>query len=501
MPGYRLPRRWGSLALGGLLVCTVLAGAASRRAETPKSEAMAVQVALDRAGFSPGIIDGRAGQQTTTALSLFQQARGLAVTGTLDQATRSALQPEASAATRSYAITRKDLEGPFVRSIPADLSKQGGLDALAYTSVVELLAERFHTDEGALRRLNPSARFGAEETVHVPAVEPMVLPLESKRRDGPGREAARVSAIIVSREPSVVVVTGTAGEVLFAAPVTSGSEHDPLPLGEWKVTDIYLLPVFHYNPALFWDADPSHAQTTIKPGPNNPVGAAWIDIDREHYGLHGTPEPRIVGRSTSHGCVRLTNWDITRLLPFVKPGTRVVFSDRLVVPATHASTSADSNSDVAELQRRDLQLPVQGVRASDLVPTFHQARGAHQHEALDILAPRGTPVIAVDEGSIAKLFFSKAGGLTIYQFDPSKRYAYYYAHLDRYADGLKQGTAVSRGQILGYVGSTGNADRAQPHLHFTIFKLGPEQHWWQGTAIDPYPLFMAGSQLASESLR
>jgi lipoprotein-anchoring transpeptidase ErfK/SrfK len=494
-------RGWGSVSIAVALACTVLAGATPRSASTRAAEAMTLQVALDRAGVSPGIIDGRAGHQTATALALFQQAHGLAETGTLDTPSRSALQLETLSPTQPYTVSAGDVAGPFVRSVPADLSKQGTLAALGYTSVLELLAERFHTDEAALRRLNPRARFRAGETIQVPAVEPMVLPAESKRRDGAGAEASRVGAITVSRDPSVVVVADTNGNLLFAAPVTSGSEHDPLPLGEWKVTDVYLLPVFHYNPALFWDADPSHAQTTIKPGPNNPAGAAWIDIDREHYGLHGTPEPRIVGRSTSHGCVRLTNWDITRLLTFVKPGTRVVFSDRPVDLHTRETTVQEPGDDVETLKRRHLQLPVQEVTPSDLVPTFHQVREGHTHEALDIMAPRGAPVLAVEDGTIAKLFYSKAGGLTIYHFDPAQGYAYYYAHLDRYADGLKQGAAVKRGQVLGYVGSTGNADRAHPHLHFTIFKLGPERHWWKGTAIDPYPIFMAGSNLSRRSPR
>jgi lipoprotein-anchoring transpeptidase ErfK/SrfK len=451
---------------------------------------MALQVALDRSNVSPGLIDGRPGAQTTEALSLFQQSRYLSVTGKLDEASRAALQLDSRPATTAYTVTADDLAGPFVRRIPADLADQGDLETLGYTSVIELLAERFHTDERVLRQLNPKARFKEGESVQVPDVEPMSLPSESKRRAAAGSDASRVGAIVVSRSPSLLVVMDTAGELLFAAPVTSGSEHDPLPIGEWKVTDVYLLPVFHYNPALFWDADPSHARTTIKPGPNNPAGAAWIDIDREHYGLHGTPEPRIVGRSTSHGCVRLTNWDVTRLLAFVRPGSRIIFSDEPA--ALHALPSPAANDDVVELRTRSLSLPVQGMARTTLVPTFNQTRNGRKHEALDIIAPQGTPVIAVEDGSIAKLFSSKAGGLSIYQFDPSKRFAYYYAHLQRYAVGLKEGAAVARGQVVGYVGSTGNADPARPHLHFAIFRLGPERHWWQGTAIDPYPIFVAG---------
>jgi murein DD-endopeptidase MepM/ murein hydrolase activator NlpD len=141
-----------------------------------------------------------------------------------------------------------------------------------------------------------------------------------------------------------------------------------------------------------------------------------------------------------------------------------------------------------ELQARHLSMPMASVRPDQLVNSFRDARTGHAHEALDIPAPRGTPVVAVEDGTVARLFWSRYGGNTIYQFDPTQRYAYYYAHLDRYADGLRQGQSVQRGQTIGYVGSTGNADPSTPHLHFAIFVLTPEKQWWKGTAIDPYPI-------------
>jgi len=143
--------------------------------------------------------------------------------------------------------------------------------------------------------------------------------------------------------------------------------------------------------------------------------------------------------------------------------------------------------EVEELRGRSLTLPVQGIKREQLQNTFDDTRGSsRKHEALDVLAPRNTPVLAVEDGKIAKLFLSDAGGITIYQFDPTMNYAYYYAHLERYADGLKEGDQVKRGQVLGYVGTTGNAPRDTPHLHFAIFKLTEDKHWWQGSAIDPY---------------
>lgn len=136
-----------------------------------------------------------------------------------------------------------------------------------------------------------------------------------------------------------------------------------------------------------------------------------------------------------------------------------------------------------------LLLPVSGVQASQLTDTFNQTRdGTRRHEALDIMAARGTPVLAATDGTVAKLFTSVPGGLTIYEFDPSQTYAYYYAHLDHYADGLAQGQSLHRGDVIGYVGSTGNASEDAPHLHFAIFLLGAEKQWWKGTPINPYPL-------------
>ena len=139
------------------------------------------------------------------------------------------------------------------------------------------------------------------------------------------------------------------------------------------------------------------------------------------------------------------------------------------------------------LMQRMLFLPVAGVPRTALSDNYLQGRGDHRHEAIDILAPAGTPVVAADDGRIAKLFTSKPGGLTVYQFDPQSQLAYYYAHLQGYADGLHEGMDVRRGDVIGYVGSTGNADARSPHLHFAVFRLGTPPKWWQGEAVNPYP--------------
>jgi murein DD-endopeptidase MepM/ murein hydrolase activator NlpD len=138
------------------------------------------------------------------------------------------------------------------------------------------------------------------------------------------------------------------------------------------------------------------------------------------------------------------------------------------------------------LRTRDLEMPVDGVDRDDLRNTFTEARGSRSHEALDIIAPRGTKVRAVEDGRLQKLFTSRAGGLTIYQFDPTETFSYYYAHLDRYADGLREGHLVRRGDVIGYVGSSGNASPDAPHLHFAIFRLSAERQWWKGEPINPY---------------
>ena len=148
--------------------------------------------------------------------------------------------------------------------------------------------------------------------------------------------------------------------------------------------------------------------------------------------------------------------------------------------------SAATSDAVETLRNRRLEVPVEGIARDDLVDTFSDERGSRSHEAHDIVAPRHTPVLAVEDGRIQKLFTSKAGGLTIYQFDPTDTFTYYYAHLDRYVEGLQEGQAVRRGEVIGYVGSTGNASADAPHLHFAIFRLTPERQWWKGEPINPY---------------
>jgi lipoprotein-anchoring transpeptidase ErfK/SrfK len=281
------------------------------------ADTVALQVSLDRVGFSPGEIDGKPGANLTRAIAAFQSAEGLESSGELDAATSQRLAERSGGKPplASYTVTDADLAGPFTPKIPADLEAQSTLDTLGYQTPLEALGERFHASPVLLTALNPGVSLSAPgDTLLVPNVS-------TSAPDGtPG-----AVIVIVTKGTSALTLEDEAHHVIFHAPVTSGSQHDPLPIGTWKVNGVQQNPVFSYNPALFWDANPAHSKAKLPPGPNNPVGTVWIDLSKEHYGIHGTPEPSKIGHVESHGCVRLTNWDAQRVAALVKPGTRVIF--------------------------------------------------------------------------------------------------------------------------------------------------------------------------------
>ena len=272
------------------------------------------QVLLDRAHFSPGEIDGLSGSNQRRALRGYQAAKGLAVTGELDQATWAALNAGAPDVITGYTLTVEDVGQQYVR-IPDDMMAQAKLPSLGFASMREALGERFHVAPALLEKLNPGVDFAQAGTeIRVPNVADVGAPPKAAR-------------VLIDKSDSTLALIDAAGNVAAQFPVSSGSEKDPLPLGEWKILGTAIHPTFHYNPALFWDADPSHAKAKLPAGPNSPVGTRWIDLSKPHYGLHGTPEPATVGKAQSHGCVRLTNWDVERVAAAVAPSTPVVMQD------------------------------------------------------------------------------------------------------------------------------------------------------------------------------
>jgi lipoprotein-anchoring transpeptidase ErfK/SrfK len=274
---------------------------------------LAVQVLLDRAHFSPGELDGKGGPNTDRAIAAFEKSSSIRPgdkARLLEELGAPATEPVIT-----YAITADDLAGPF-EPIPEDMMEKARLPRLGYQSALEGLAEKFHASAALLKQLNPQATFTGGEEIRVPNVLSTT------------EIASSAGAIItVSKQTSALTVTNADGRTIFHAPVTTGSEHDPLPLGPWVVTAIVKNPTFNYNPDLFWDAEPAHAKAKIPAGPNSPVGIVWIDISKPHYGIHGTPEPQTVGHTASHGCVRMTNWDAATLARIATKGTKVLFTE------------------------------------------------------------------------------------------------------------------------------------------------------------------------------
>jgi len=342
-------------------------------ADTEPRPIMQAQVVLERLGFGAGVIDGQMGMSTTNALNAFQEANELQVTGELDEATQQALSRWNNIPATRVVTIPEEWGRVAYQPVPDDPAAQARMQHLGYQSVDEALAERFHTTVEVLRQLNPGGRpagapgtqaaaatpspttspsvaaapsstgtasapaapiFRAGQQIRVPNIG--ADQIDSGSVDNPGWLRTLASLGVGTQQPKAarIVVDKSGGwlkaydegdKLIAAFTVSTGSEHDPLPLGEWGIKGVAYNPPFSYDPELFWDVPNSEDEQELPPGPNGPVGVVWIDLTKEHYGIHGTPSPETIGRAQSHGCVRLTNWDAARLAQMVSGSTKVLF--------------------------------------------------------------------------------------------------------------------------------------------------------------------------------
>ena len=279
-------------------------------AGTRTEQVLAVQILLDRARHSPGVIDGKPGGNTRRAILAYQKANGLPQTGDASPELVSRLtQAHGADLFQTYKISGSDVAGPF-QKVPSEMSGQAKLDQVGYESPAELLAEKFHMAQSFLREINPGADFGAGTEIRV--VKPGAESLQ-----------AAVDRIEVDKAASELRAFDSSGKIVATYPTTVGSSFHPSPNETLEVLAIAPDPTYHFDPeGRSWGPD---EKLTIAAGPNNPVGAMWIDLSRDGYGIHGTPEPRLIGKTSSHGCVRLTNWDARELGKAVQKGTKVTF--------------------------------------------------------------------------------------------------------------------------------------------------------------------------------
>jgi lipoprotein-anchoring transpeptidase ErfK/SrfK len=292
---------------------------ASRFAEalTPDAQRrllIKVETLLDRAHFSPGVIDGTPGENLHNALAAYAQAHGQPSAGTLTAQIFGALaRADKAPVTQDYTITAEDEQGPFIGSVPEDFAKLAKLKRVGYRNVEQELAEKFHMSEALLRALNSSADFSK------PGTSILVV------RPGSGDLAGDVARVEVDKSANQLRVFDNAGSPMAIFPATVGSTERPAPSGRWAVKTVSFDPTYIYDPRVLTFGPRRKGVLKIAPGPNNPVGLAWIELTKPTFGIHGAPDPELVGKTASHGCVRLTNWDAVTLGHAVKPDTPVIF--------------------------------------------------------------------------------------------------------------------------------------------------------------------------------
>jgi lipoprotein-anchoring transpeptidase ErfK/SrfK len=308
-----------AMAAGPLNATTVnqaQLSAKSERRKAPSAVLLRAQVLLDRANFSPGMIDAKSGENARQAIAAFQKARGLRADGRLDKATFAKLVETGSdPALIPYKIGEDDVKGPFVADMPKDLAQMAALDHLGYASPLEALAEKFHASAALLQALNPGQKFDAAgATITVPNVRKP-------------RTTGKVVKIEVDKPAKGLRAFGPGGELVAYYPASVGSKEKPAPSGTYRVRRTMFNPTYTYDPKFAFKGVTVKDKVEIAEGPRNPVGSVWIDITKPTYGIHGTAHPETIGKTGSHGCVRLTNWDATELGHMVSKATVVVFLD------------------------------------------------------------------------------------------------------------------------------------------------------------------------------
>ncbi|AHF83589.1 hypothetical protein RLEG3_17920 [Rhizobium leguminosarum bv. trifolii WSM1689] len=284
-------------------------GTEKSRPGGPDPAIVRLQVLLDRGGSSPGVIDGLSGENVDKAVAGFEAMNKLPVDGRLDPEVASRLEGNAPIV-ESYVVSAEDAAG-LVDKIPEDYGEKAKMQSLGYTSVAEKLSERFHMGIDLVHALNPASQFAPGDTVWV--VNP-----------GPPKEG-KVKRIEADRKTGQVLAYAADGSLLAVYPATIGSEDNPAPSGKHKVKGVARMPVYRYDPKRNFKQGKNNKVLTIPKGPNGPVGTVWIDLTEPTYGIHGTPEPKLIDKVGSHGCVRLTNWDVEELAGMVKPGVMVDF--------------------------------------------------------------------------------------------------------------------------------------------------------------------------------